>query len=797
MRLDYGRLVHYVHHHHLRIILAALLVSVGAGYFALQLRIQTDFADLLPEDYVSVRELNRIKERVGGISPLIIVVTATDLEPAARFVDVLADSLEHNPLITAVVSRRQDQEFYRRNRLLYMDAPDLEQVHRRVADYIEEKKLRQSPLYVALEEGEPALDFADLEAKYQGKSGKTGLDRDYLLTVEGKGIALSVYPAGGVTDIKFTRRLMASIDQTIADLDPHAYHPSIECVYQGTVRNNASQYDAVMQDMKLTSLLSLLGVLALISLYFRQLWSSVFVAIPLVMSLVWTFGLTYLVIGNLNQITVGLFAILFGLGIDYGIHVFARYREARRRGLGVEASLAETVQHTGTSLTTSGVTTAVAFFSMMTADFRGFYEFGFIVGSGILLSLVAMVVVCPAFIVLAERWHLVRLWQQEAPAHLLRRGRYPLPWLTLVLCAGLTAFAVYHLRDIEFEYDFQKLQPASPDPGFTLPEEVREVRSPAIVLTENAAEAAEVVAALEARKAAGGDSSAIGLVRSVYSALPADQEAKLETIGRIRRLLDAEEGLFSPAQRARVDSLRPYLEVQALTLEDLPADRTKVFRSKEGKLLDFVMITSSLALRDGRNAIRFAEEVRDIPTPSGKVFHASSSHIIFAEMLELMVSDGVKAIGLTLLIVSLVLYADLRRVRDTVLALTPLLTGLVWATGIMYLFDIRLNFYNIIAFPTVIGMGIDNSVHIFHRYREEGPGSMRLVLRTTGVALVATSMTNMVGFAGCLSAHHPALTSISTLALIGMSCCFVTSVTLLPALLQWGEGRRQRAEGAG
>ena len=46
------------------------------------------------------------------------------------------------------------------------------------------------------------------------------------------------------------------------------------------------------------------------------------------MSLTWTFGVTYLAIGSLNMITVGLFAILFGLGIDFGIHIFARYREA-------------------------------------------------------------------------------------------------------------------------------------------------------------------------------------------------------------------------------------------------------------------------------------------------------------------------------------------------------------------------------------------------------------------------------------------------------------------------------------
>ena len=789
MRLDYGCLARYVHRHPLRIVFLALLLSLGGGYFAAQLRIQTDFADLLPDDYISVRELNRIKERVGGISPLIIVVTSPDLDQAARFVDVLADSLEHNPLITAVVSRHEDHDFYSRNRLLYMERQDLEEVHRRLAEYLEEQKLRQSPLYVPLEEGEPVLDYSDLENKYQGRTEKTGLARDYLLTVEQNGIALNVYPAGGLTDIKLTRRLMASVDQTIAALHPESYHPGIKCVYQGAVKNNANQYDALMQDMKLSSLLSLLGVLALISLYFRQVLSAVLVAIPLVMSLVWTFGLTYLVIGNLNQITVGLFAILFGLGIDYGIHVFARYREARRRGLEVEPALGETLQHTGTSLTTSGLATAVAFFSMMTADFKGFYEFGFIVGTGIIFSLVAMIAVCPAFIVLAERWGLMRLWQEAPPAHLLRRGRFPLPRLTLGLCVLLTAYALYHLKDIEFEYDFQKLQPPSPSAGFTLPEEVREVRSPAIVLTESAAEAGEVVAALEKRKAAAGDSSAIGLVRSVYSALPFEQGVKLEIIGRIRWLLDADEHLFSAAQRGRVDSLRSYLEVRELGLEDLPGEKTKIFRGKDGKLLNFVMITSSLPLRDGRNAIRFAEEVNVIPTPSGKVFYASSSHIIFAEMLELMVSDGIKALTLTLLIISAVLYADLRKVRDTLLALAPLLTGLLWATGFMYLFDIRLNFYNIIAFPTVIGMGIDNSVHIFHRYREEGPGSLRLVLRTTGMALVATSMTNMVGFAGCLSAHHPALTSISILALIGMSCCFVTSITLLPALLQLGERR--------
>ena len=69
---------------------------------------------------------------------------------------------------------------------------------------------------------------------------------------------------------------------------------------------------------------------------------------------------------------------------------------------------------------------------------------------------------------------------------------------------------------------------------------------------------------------------------------------------------------------------------------------------------------------------------------------------------------------------------------------------------------------------------------------------MRLVLRTTGMALVATSLTTMVGFAGLVPANHPALSSIGIVSLIGLGCCFVTSVSILPALLQLRESRLQK-----
>ena len=796
MPISHQRLVRYIYHHYIGIIALATILSVFAGFFAAKLaqNIKTDFADLLSDDYVSVRELNRIKDRIGGIGPLMVVITSDDLDAAASFMLVLADSLEHSPLISSVSLHDSKKDLLEKNQLLYMDLEDLQEINRRLDEHVELQKLKQSPLYFALDdEEEQVLDFADIEAKYQQDGAEVPEQyRQYFITQEGNGFILRLYPAGLTTDVAFSQALIDHLDQTIAAIGPERFHPSIECVYKGSFQNSANQFTIIIRDLKSTALYSIVGVLLLITLFFRQVIGSLFITLPLLMSLTWTFGVTYLAIGSLNMITVGLFAILFGLGIDFGIHIFARYREAHRRGMDIEQALTVTVRYTGKALTTTAVTTSIAFYSLLLTDFKGFSEFGFIVGTGILFSLVAMVAICPAFIVLAERLRLVIPIRKRSV--LWRTGRYPKPWATLLIGTVITGYSLYHLGDLEFEYDFSKLKPAPP-PNInkgSLPQSLKEGRSPAIVLTESYDEAMEVVSTVEAIKATNGDSTTVLNVKSVYSALPQDQDAKLALIADIRALLDREEGLFSESERTKLDSLRPYLDVEKLTLYDLPADLTNAFKDKEGNILNFVAINAAVELKDGKDAIRFAEEISHIETPTGKTYIASSSHIIVAEMLKVMLEDSSLAVILTLAVVAVVLLIDLRSFVDTLLVLTPLVNALIWVVGFMYAFDIKLNLYNMVAFPTIIGMGIDNSVHIFHRYQEIGRGSLRLVLRTTGLALLGTSLTTMVGFSGLVPAIHPALSSIGVLSLVGLGSCFITSVTLLPALLQIRERRAEK-----
>ena len=80
------------------------------------------------------------------------------------------------------------------------------------------------------------------------------------------------------------------------------------------------------------------------------------------------------------------------------------------------------------------------------------------------------------------------------------------------------------------------------------------------------------------------------------------------------------------------------------------------------------------------------------------------------------------------------------------LATVPLVVGVLWMLLVMELIGLKLNFYNLVVLPAVLGIGNDAGVHLVHRYREEGVGSVRRVLRYTGEHVAMGSVTTMIGF---------------------------------------------------
>ena len=794
----------WTYRHYRGILVVSILLTAFCSIFVYRLgrKLETDLVALIPENYQSVKTLNEIKQRVGGVGSLVVLVQSPDFEANRRFAEDLARELQDEKYETYInfIDYKRDAEFYRKNALLFMETDDLDEILTRIDDYIIQEKLKLSPLYISLDEEEAVLDFSDIESKY--RTADNG-DETYYTNSDRTILALEAMAAGTVSNIGFAKDMQWMIQQAVKKVNPRAYHPQMSIEYGGPFKNKIDEYDTILSDVRSTLIFGVVGIVALLTFYFRQPLAAFFVAIPLAMGLIWAFAITYWVIGNLNTMTAFLFVILFGLGIDFGIHMFARYLEVRMNKTDVRMSIETMLSQTGQAILTAAITTSIAFFSLTLTDFRGFSEFGFIVGTGILMSLVSMMTVLPAVLVLADQrfmWIRMRhVWGHNWGGS---RGHFPYPIVVIAGALILTIYLGIHLRDIDFEYDFTNLRsnlPASvkvKQKMATIPKYGSESQSYGIVLADSKAELDEIVAALEKKIAEDDPTPTIDKVKTLWTELRG-QDEKLDIIGEIRTLANGEGAkLIKGAQKAQLDSLRDLLDVKRLSVEDLPENLLRKFETIDGSQAYFAQILPSVQLRDGKNAIAFAEDSHEIYTASGKVFYSSSSNIIFADMLRLMLRDSPRAISLTVVVVLLIVLADFRSLRSALLVIFPLACGTVWMCGSLYLQDLKLNFYNMVALPTIIGMGIDNGVHLYHRYREEGPGSMPVVIRSTGGAMFISMLTTMVGFFGLMMATHPGLNSIGRLALIGLLTCFVAAVLVLPAILEvlGGDRGREKSE---
>ena len=107
------------------ILLVALLATGVGGYLSSHLGLESDLAQLLPDDFDSVQALERVREEVGGVSVLRVVVATSNFPAALRLAEDLQPRLEASSLVRNV-QYRNDREFYEAHALLYLDTLQLD-----------------------------------------------------------------------------------------------------------------------------------------------------------------------------------------------------------------------------------------------------------------------------------------------------------------------------------------------------------------------------------------------------------------------------------------------------------------------------------------------------------------------------------------------------------------------------------------------------------------------------------------------------------------------------------------------
>ena len=173
----------------------------------------------------------------------------------------------------------------------------------------------------------------------------------------------------------------------------------------------------------------------------------------------------------------------------------------------------------------------------------------------------------------------------------------------------------------------------------------------------------------------------------------------------------------------------------------------------------------------------FTSDILDI-SPS-----ISGTPPMFYYLMKIIGADGRRAALLTIVVVVLFLWLDFRSLKKALLAMIPLFFGVIWMVGIMGLTGIQLTLLNIMAIPLIIGIGIDDGVHLIHRYHYEGKDAIFTVFSSTGKAITITSMTTMLAFGSLVFATYRGFGSLGIALFIGVGTCLLASIFVLPALL--------------
>ncbi len=801
---------------------------------ALNLRIDNDFSKLLPESYPSVQSLEKLREQVGTPREVAVIIESNSFELNKEFAERLIPEvmkLENRSDGSPYFSRvefRKETDFLKSNALWFATDEELNLIETYLDEEIEAARMQANPFYFELDDDMAAADSLgdELQLAYDELVGS-----EYPISADSLTMAVRFYPAGSQTDIRYIRELYEDLELLTTRLAQEFDQPDLSFVLAGRLLRSLIEIDSIYLDVRDSFWAGTIMLLLLVMGYFfyknyhirtgglqsskvfvsellRLPVTALIMTVPLVVSLCWTFGVTWLTFETLNIMTSTLGLLLFGMGIDFGIHFYARYIEERSEGNPVDKAIETTFMTTGQAIAAVGITTSAAFFILIFADFKGFSEFGAIAGIGLLFSIITMIFLMPALIIMLEKIGLLNTVALLNTGQKTDGDRKSLPGLNkkilsigvILLCVASTVMSGWYARGLDFEYDFGKLEPVYESYNLVAQEarkvySDRKTRNAAYIIADNADDAIEIQDVLSDRISSDTLSSTIESVEIFQDRYPFSIEKQQQKLARIEGVRDRlDDPFIRTSDSEQFQQLkRAASTVEPIQLEQVPGFLLEPFTAKDGTIGNLVIIYPSVALSDGRNSINFADDLSNIELSNGKIYNAASTSIVASDMLRLMIHETPRMIAITLTFIILIKLIIFKSVKWMVLALMPLAASFLWLFGFMDITGWKLNFYNIVVLPTILGIGDDSGIHIVHRYLEEGRGSIKKVIRSTGEHITVSSLTTMLGFAGLLFSTHPGMRSIGELAVAGIGLMLFASLVLLPAVLyileRWSEIR--------
>ena len=671
-------------------------------------------------------------------------------------------------------------------------------------------------------------------------SGEESLrEKGYLVSKNEKLLFILAVPNEDETSFTGYKDSVYSARELIAEVKKD--FPSISVGLTGEDVISTDEMITTQKDVELASKIALGGVALLFIIAFKGIVKPLLAVFSLLIALAWSLGFTSLTVGHLNILSVVFTTILIGLGIDFGIHILERYKEERKEGDDISTALQKTLQGTGQGNFSGAITTAMAFGAMVLTDFIGIVELGWIAGWGILFCMIAMVLLLPALVTLEEKWRkpvYTKSVEKPITASISWLDRFFSHYkLIITACCLLVLLSSLALRTAHFDYNLLNLQTKGTEAvkyemrilenagrsawsAAMLADTLEEVRQKETQLkTLPTIENVESIAAMVPKHQEENLQYVRENLSPLLSELYVEEEdesfslkALTKTLKRIRFKLQGREGkedkvtqaareidkFFKEVESVEEDlaeaqlqefseelfvdyrglmaNLKKNAEPKLVEISKIPKSLRDRYISKQGKYLITIFPSVDIWNLDERN--RYLKDLRSVDANvTGSAVHMFNSTRL---MTEGYINGGIYAMTAIIIYVFIVF----RNPRTVFFILLPVIAGSIWTVGIMELTGLKLNMANLVILPLILGIGVVNGIHITHRYREEKDKNSVVLGKSTGQAVILSSLTTMIGFGSMMVADHYGVFSLGLVLTLGVFCCLVASITFLPALLK-------------
>jgi len=802
--------------------LLALLACVPALYRTVELyaHLKSDIEELLPPTAPSVTALNELRKRNRGLQYLGVTVDAgkpENLAKAEQFLDDLAVRIRTYPKDLAHevrVGTEEERTFIEHNAPLYIDLADLKQIRERIEARRDYQVSHESGLALDDDDDEPApsVDTSDIERKYEARTNVVKRKGGPRFTNPDDNLTMLFVEMGGFsTGVEQARALLDRVKSDVTALGgPAKYAPGMRVGYASDVASAVEELDALEADLSVSSLLVAIAVIAVIIGYFRWPRSVTVLMPPLLVATVIAFALSSLPpfgVTELNSNTAFLGSIIIGNGINFGIIFLARYREERGNGATVEESLRHAVHGTRAGTIAAALAAGVSYASLITTEFRGFRQFGFIGGLGMVCSWLAAFVLMPPLVA----W----LDQTKVEAQSRSVGFTPMRWVVTLIerspaliiaiavaCTGLSAWKVSQFKSSDMESDFNKLRRYDTWVngegywGRRMDRLLGHYLTPTMVMFDSKEDAAEGAKRIRDAADHGTLKNYVAEVRTTDEVVPTEQEAKLVELRAIRRTLTPRiRAAIAPDKRARLDEFLGDDRLSAVTLDNLPASFLTGLRERDGTVGRQVLVypKPGTALAQAEAMAEFTDSLRSLaslrPGVAGRV---AGSIPLSSDIAQQIRKDAPIASIASLFGVLVVVLVVLRDSRASAYVIGSLCVGVLWQAAVTMGLGVKISFANFIAFPITFGIGVDYAVNVMARYVSDDDGDVRGAVIATGGAVGLCSLTTIIGYSSLLLAKTRALYYFGLVAVLGELACLTTAVLVLPALLLAVASRRAR-----